>query len=406
MYGLNVLHLTGYGVKIKVSNLRSRSQLTITDGRENYRNKPATYTFRPRKNPYDTIIIDGHSGYISLQALHWLSKNNIPVFILNFDGTLISSILPPTPIKADVRTAQMKASADHAKRFHIAYTLVQAKIKRTLDVVQWTGERYNIDDKIRRVKGEALALFKAKTVNNIRMVEGRVALRYWQAYKSVLPEWCDFQSRMTRSHRNNAVDPVNLALNYSYGVLEGECRKAINTVGLEPSIGFLHDFSSYQTKQSLVYDLQEPFRWIGDVTVLEAIESGVLDLKDFYFTGDDYRYRLEVNAKRRFLGLLKERFNGGVKYQGCTCKWDTVILRKTQELARYLTGKSKDIDFAEPSPSLSRTDSRELRCRILQLSQSEAKALGIGKSTLHYLRKHARNDKPFKIYSKVATKLR
>lgn len=231
-------------------------------------------------------------------------------------------------------------------------------------------------------------------------------MRYWQAYKSVLPEWCDFQSRMTKSHRNNAVDPANLALNYSYGVLEGECRKTINTIGLEPSIDFLHEFSSYQTKQSLVYDLQEPFRWIGDVTVLEAIESGVLDLKDFYFTGDDYRYRLEVVAKRRLLTMLKERFNRGVKYGGCTCKWDTVILRKTQELARYLTGKKKEMNFTEPSPNIKRTDSLELRGRILQLSQSAAKALGIGRSTLHYLRKHARSDKPFKIYSKVAIKLR
>lgn len=59
---------------------------------------------------------------------------------------------------------------------------------------------------------------------------------------------------MTSSHQNNASDPVNLALNYAYGVLEGECRAAINAVGLEPSMGFLHDFSNYQTKQSLVYD--------------------------------------------------------------------------------------------------------------------------------------------------------
>jgi len=76
---------------------------------------------------------------------------------------------------------------------------------------------------------------------------------------ALLPESLDFQGRMTSSHQNNASDPVNLTLNYAYGVLEGECRRAINTVGLEPSVGFLHDFSSYQTKQSLVYDLQEPF---------------------------------------------------------------------------------------------------------------------------------------------------
>ncbi len=43
--------------------------------------------------------------------------------------------------------------------------------------------------------------------------------------------------------------------------------------------------------------MQEPFRWIADVAVMEAFESGVLDLPDFYFTGDDYRYRFEPEAK-------------------------------------------------------------------------------------------------------------
>jgi CRISPR-associated protein Cas1 len=180
--------------------------------------------------------------------------------------------------------------------------------------------------------------------------------------------------------------------------LEGECRKAINTIGLEPSIGFLHDYSDYQTKQSLVYDLQEPFRWLVDVTVLKAIESGVLDLKDFYFLGNDYRYHFDLPAKRRFLNLLKEQFNIGVKYKVGTQKWDTIILRKTQELARYLSGKNKTIDFVEPTPTLERTDRQELRNQILKLSQSQAKDIGIGKSTLHYLRKHARENRAFKVY--------
>ena len=69
---------------------------------------------------------------------------------------------------------------------------------------------------------------------------------------------------------------------------------AINAAGLEPSVGFLHDFSNYQTKQSLAYDLQEPFRWLVDLSVIQAFESKTLELRDFYFTGDDYRYRFEV----------------------------------------------------------------------------------------------------------------
>ena len=53
-----------------------------------------------------------------------------------------------------------------------------------------------------------------------------------------------------------------------------------NDVGLEPSVGFLHDFSDYQTRQSLVYDLGEPFRWLIDSTVVQAFESGALDVHD------------------------------------------------------------------------------------------------------------------------------
>lgn len=146
-------------------------------------------------------------------------------------------------------------------------------------------------------------------------------------------------------------------MNCAYGVLEGECRTAINIVGLEPSVGFLHETSGYQTKQSLVYDLQEPFRWLVDVTVLDAFESGVLDLPDFYFTGDDYRYRFGPEAKQRFLDLPRERFNSGVRYKGHAFKWDTVIKQKTVELGRYLVGRTGNLDFSEPSPRLKRTSS-------------------------------------------------
>jgi len=170
-------------------------------------------------------------------------------------------------------------------------------------------------------------------------------------------------------------------------------------------VGFLHETSGYQTKQSLVYDLQEPFRWIADVAVMDAFESGVLDLPDFYFTGDDYRYRFEPEAKQRFLDLIRERFNSGVNYKGRVLKWDTVIEQKTVGLGRFLTGLSQGLDFIEPSPRLARADDRELRRRILDLSQSEARALGISRSALHYPRKEAGSERSFKNHCRVRKKL-
>jgi CRISPR-associated protein Cas1 len=154
-----------------------------------------------------------------------------------------------------------------------------------------------------------------------------------------------------------------------------------------------------------VYDLQEPFRWIADVTVMEAFESGVLDLPDFYFTGDDYRYRFDPEAKERFLDLLRERFNSGVKYGARALKWDTVIEQKTGELGRYLAGRNGRLDFSDPSPSLCRVDNSELRRRILSLSQSDARKLGIQRSTLHNLRRNARSSRSFRTCERIRRKL-
>jgi len=156
---------------------------------------------------------------------------------------------------------------------------------------------------------------------------------------------------------------------------------------------------------SFLGDLQEPFRWIADVAVMEAFESGVLDLPDFYFTGDNYRYRFEPEAKQRFLDLLRERFNSGVGYKGRALRWDTVVEQKTVELGRFLVGRSERLDFSDPFPRLANTDDRELQIRILSLTQQEARRLGIGKSTLHYLRKKDKNRGSVRLYSKVRRKL-
>jgi CRISPR-associated protein Cas1 len=401
---MNILHLSGYGVKLRTRNLKSRSELEITNGREDDRQYSTSY-FRPRSFPYSSVVVDGHSGYISLQALHWLSRNKVPVFIMNFDGTVISSILPPVPVKADVRAAQFKAASDPKKKLTIAGALVRAKIARSLQVLDWLAQRYDIQRELQVTKGEAVKLGRTSTVSQLRTVEGRVALRYWEAIGKVLPEWLDFQRRMTTSHQNNASDPVNAGLNYGYGLLEGECRQAVNSVGLEVSVGFLHDFSVYQTKHSLVYDLQEPFRWLVDLVVIEGFESNALDSHDFYFTGDDYRYRFELEAKRRFIQLLRERFNSGAIYKGRNMKWDTIIQQKAIELGRFLSGRAQRLDFSEPRLLLERTDSLDMRKRILSLTQREANQLGIGRSAMHYLRNNAKSDKQFRIRESTVKRL-
>ncbi len=139
--------------------------------------------------------------------------------------------------------------------------------------------------------------------------------------------------------------------------------------------------------------------------MIQAFEAETLKLSNFYFTGDDYRYRFEPDTRQRFIDLIRERFNAGVAYNGMVQKWDTIIEQKVTELGRVLVSKSPTLDFGEPSPNLEMSDNRELRERIKSLTSDEARRLGVGKSTLHYLRRNARSERRFRVYGKVREKL-
>lgn len=401
---VNPLHLGGFGVEILTTNPKPHAELKITVGRKSS-SSPVRYLFLPRRIEYDSIVLENATGNISFAALRWLSAHNIPIYFLDFDGSTISSILPPIPVKADLRVAQIEASNNNTQKATIARALVEGKIRHSLFVLEWLRTRYDIEKELQLAKGEAEKLSAASTVFQIRTVEGRVALRYWEAIAKAMPEELGFEGRMTSSHNNNASDCCNAALNYGYGFIKILCRTAINSIGLEPAVGFLHETSSAQTAESLVYDLMEPFRFLADICVIQAFESGKLGPSDFAFTRNDYLYRIGWDGKMRLLDHLREAFNSGVNYKGRVLKWDTVIEQMALEFSRYLTGKTPTIGFSEPSPEFERQDSRDIRENILSLTNSEAKGLGIGKSELHYLRTKASTGQSFRLYQKVMDKI-
>jgi CRISPR-associated protein Cas1 len=175
----------------------------------------------------------------------------------------------------------------------------------------------------------------------------------------------------------------------------------LNSVGLESTIGFLHE--ARQTKYSLVYDLQEPFRWLVDTTIIESLECECFGKKDFYRL-DNYVLRLRPEAVKKLLAALQIKFNSTVQYREKRYIWDTVIGLKAQELAAFILSKRSTLTFEEPRPEL-RDESATVRQAILSMSVTEARQLGIRKNTLWYMQRRARTSKPLKIYNRVKTKL-
>jgi len=312
--------------------------------------------------------------------------------------------LPRDPVNGPLKIAQIKAYNDHEKRFHVAKKLVEAKAQRTLDVMKWLAARYGELSSLVQadLTNELERLEQCQSLPRLLSVEGRIADIYWRFLKQVLPVKFGFTSRTHETHQMNASDPVNALLNYGYAILESQCRKALNSVGLEPTVGFLHE--PRQTKYPLVYDLQEPFRWIVDSTIISCLENGRFGKKDFYRM-DNYVLRLKSEAVRKLIDALRIRFNSPVRYTGRFYSWDTLIRLKAQELANYVVGKRTNLDFGEPKQILDRTDSEAVRNRILSMTTVDARKRGIRKNTMWYLKQRALTANNFVTYGKVRTKL-
>jgi CRISPR-associated protein Cas1 len=78
--------------------------------------------------------------------------------------------------------------------------------------------------------------------------------------------------------------------------------RAINTVDLDAYVGFLHEMK--QSKNSLAYDPQEPFRFLVNIAVISLIESEKMGNKSFIRT-ESHSLRLKPSGAKKFI----EQFN-------------------------------------------------------------------------------------------------
>lgn len=97
--------------------------------------------------------------------------------------------------------------------------------------------------------------------------------------------------------------------------------------------------------------------------------------------------------------------NKKVPYKKQSVMWSYALLLKTRELAQYLVGKRKNLDFSKPAYSVERQDSDDIRQKILSISYSEWKKMGFSKGTLHYMKKNAEAEKPFTLNAHVRDRL-
>ena len=405
------LLITGFGTSINVD----KRKLIITN-----RLKDTRLEFYPHKISHDGIIIDGHTGNITFEAMRWLMKHNINLTLLNWNGQLLANVMPEQPKSGKLRVKQYQKYLDSQMRFEIALKIVQTKVDHSLNLLEELSRFYESVDivKIRKsTEKEDLFLLGvmknsenqdiSKSIKQLMTYEGRIARIYHdnvtEIFHELYPEF-NFTGRKnkTNSRNYNASDEINALLNYGYAILESEIRKSINSVGLDYSIGFLHEIN--QSRTPLVYDIQESFRWLIDVSVIQLLEEKKIKKSDFIIT-ENYHTRLG-DVVKLLIEKINSNFNAKYNYKnGKNYSYQVILQDNLQQLANFIVEKKKKFDFVIPKMKLNRNDDLKLREKILSMTLDERKRLGINKSTLWYIQRNLSNGKTPKIYEKILSKI-
>lgn len=399
---MNPLLISGFGTSISVD----RRRLVIYN-----RLSKERLEFYPHQIDHDSIIVDGHTGNITFGAIRWLMKHNINLTILNWNGNLLGVTLPKEPKNGRLKVMQYQTYLDSGKRFAIASEIVSQKVVHTQNLLKELSRYYKDVDAVeveRTFAAERRSFVNGfQSVNSLLNYEGRIATYYWSIIVKIVNELSPefhFVKRGSKSYswNMNASDEVNAVLNYGYAILESEVRKDINAVGLDPTIGLLHELAA--SKTPLVYDIQELFRWLVDLSVLQLLEEKKVKKTDFIVT-ENYHLRLKpVTAK---MLIEKIRLNMDIKVPYKNNKqhsYQSILLDCVQQMANFVIGKRTDLLLDIPTMNIRRIVSLELRHKILTLSPIERKRLGINKSTLWYQKRRLLHGRNIKLYAKTRSK--
>lgn len=196
----------------------------------------------------------------------------------------------------------------------------------------------------RRLGRIAASLLREPATAVLRGLEGEAAQAYFGVFDHLIrvPQAAlRFQGRSRRP----PLDAVNALLSFLYTLLTHDCRSAIETVGLDPAVGFLH--RDRPGRPSLALDLMEELRpMLADRLALSLINLRQLAEHDFR-TMDSGAVLLAEDARKTVLTAYQERKRQAVHHAFLGEKLDIGLLPfvQAQLLARHLRG---DLD-AYPS---------------------------------------------------------
>jgi CRISPR-associated protein Cas1 len=205
-----------------------------------------------------------------------------------------------------LRREQYRWADDADKSVAVARLMVAAKIANGRSVllreVRNHGANTALEQAATRLAVSLRRARHARTVEEAMGIEGDAASTYFAVFNELLRgSGFAFGGRVRRP----PTDPVNALLSFVYSLITQECASALQGVGLDPFVGFLH--KDRPGRVSLALDVLEEFRasW-ADRFVLTLINRRQVQLSDFV-TEASGAVRLTDGARKNLLVAYQER---------------------------------------------------------------------------------------------------
>lgn len=298
----------------------------------------------------EMIVSFGYTG-ASPALMGYCADRNIALVFLTMSGRFLARVIGKSKGNVVLRKKQYRVSEDEVISAKVARNFIVGKIYNSkwiiermtrdyplrVDVAQFKEISQHLSSIIREVR-------ECEDLEKLRGWEGQAAISYNKVFNQmILQQKEDFYFHM-RSRRP-PLDNVNAMLSFAYTLLANDMASALEGVGLDAYVGFLH--RDRPGRVSLALDVMEELRGVyADRFVLSLINKKVVHKEDF-LKKENGAVIMTDEARKKFLTAWQNKKQENIThpYLGEKITWGLVPYAQALLLARYLRN---DLDEYPP----------------------------------------------------------
>jgi len=292
-------------------------------------------------------------GNISVSPflMGFCAERDVAVSFLSEYGRFLARVTGPAHGNVILRRAQYRKADEEDFCGRISRSFLAGKILNSRTVLKRAMRDHpeKIDQETlaqaeRELKSSAGRLERKPSLDELRGLEGDAARNYFNVFDSlIVAQKADFFFR--ERNRRPPLDRVNCLLSFLYTLLAHDVSSALETVGLDSRVGFLH--KDRPGRPGLALDMMEEFRpYLADRLVLSLINLGQVKPKGFKVL-ESGAVRMDDDTRKTLLTAWQTRKQEEVEHPFLGEKVSVGMLFFIQALllARHLRG---DLDGYPP----------------------------------------------------------